>query len=66
MFYSLVHSVLIHVLDKISEQTQNCKKEKDERAFNPFPNDKIQTLPNWKSLQMSISLMKMVESYPNG
>ena len=24
-------------------------------SFNPFPNDKFQTLPNWKTLQMTIS-----------
>ena len=34
---------------------------------NPFPNDKFYTLPNWKSLQTTISnLMKMAESSPNG
>ena len=31
--------------------------------FNPFPNDEFSTLPNWKSLQMTISyLVKMAES----
>ena len=35
--------------------------------FNPFPNDKFQTLPNWKILQTAISnLMKMAERSPNG
>ena len=37
------------------------------QMFNPFPNDKFETFPNWKSLQMTIlSLMKMMESSPNG
>ena len=32
--------------------------------FNPFPNGKFWTLPNWKSLQTPIlNLMKMAESY---
>ena len=36
-------------------------------SFNPLPDDKFKTLPNWKSLQTTISnLMKMAESYPNG
>ena len=35
--------------------------------INPLPGDKFKTLPNWKSLQTTISnLMKMTESYPNG
>ena len=35
--------------------------------FNPFPTNKFQTLPNWKSLQMTISnLMKMAESSLKG
>ena len=35
--------------------------------FNPFPNDKLSTLPNSKSLQTAISnLMKMAESSPKG
>ena len=34
--------------------------------FNPLPDDKFYTLPNWKSLQTTISnLTKMEESYPN-
>ena len=34
--------------------------------FNPFPNDKFHTLPNWKSLQTTISnLMKTAESSLN-
>ena len=33
----------------------------------PLPGDKFLTLPNWKSLQTTISnLTKMAESYPNG
>ena len=32
------------------------------QRINPFPNDKFETLPNWKSLQTTISsLMKMAE-----
>ena len=32
-------------------------------TFNPFPNDKFWTIPNWKSLQTIIlNLMKMAES----
>ena len=32
----------------------------------PLPDNKFQTLPNWKNLQMTISnLSKMAESYPN-
>ena len=35
--------------------------------FNPFPKDKIRTLPNWKSLQTTISnLIEMAESSPKG
>ena len=35
--------------------------------INPLPHDKFYTLPNWKSLQTTISnLTKMAESYPNG
>ena len=35
--------------------------------FNPFPNDKFKTLPNWKGKQTTSSnLMKLAESYPNG
>ena len=31
--------------------------------IKPFPNDKFQILPNWKSLQMTIlNLMKIVET----
>ena len=34
--------------------------------FNPFPNDKFQTLPNSKSLQTTIlTLMKMAGRSPN-
>ena len=36
---------------------------KTTSPFNPFPNDKFWTLPNWKSLQTTIlSLVKMAES----
>ena len=36
-------------------------------TLNPIPNDKFWTLPNWKSLQTTISnLMKMAESSPIG
>ena len=35
-------------------------------VFNPLSDDKFYTLPNWNSLQMTISnLTKMAESYPN-
>ena len=38
---------------------------KSSLCVNPFPNYKFFTLPNWKTLQMTItSLMKMAESYP--
>ena len=38
----------------------------DKINFNPLPDDKFWTLPNWKSLQTTISnLMKMAESYSN-
>ena len=34
--------------------------------LNPYPNEKFYTLPNWKSLQMTISnVMKIAESSPN-
>ena len=34
---------------------------------NPLPNDKFYILPNWKSLQTTISiLMKMAERSPDG
>ena len=42
---------------------------RDEQVtkINPLPDDKFRTLPNWKSLQTTISnLTKMAESYPNG
>ena len=36
------------------------------KTFNPFPDNKLLALPNWKGLQMTISnLTKMEESYPN-
>ena len=38
----------------------------NQLCFNPLPDDKFQTLPNYKSLQTTISnLMKMAENYPN-
>ena len=41
--------------------TQNIKF-----IFNSFPNNNIQTGPNWKSLQTTIpNLIKMPEIYPN-
>ena len=37
------------------------------QSFNPFPNNKFWTLPNSKSLQMTISnLIQMAERFPNG
>ena len=37
------------------------------KSFNPLPDDKFQTLPNWKSLQTTIpNLTKIAEKYPNG
>ena len=36
-----------------------------ELTFNPFPNDKFWTLPNWKSLQTTIqNLTKIAECSP--
>ena len=36
------------------------------RPFNSFPDDKFHMLPNWKSLQTTIStLMKLAENSPN-
>ena len=36
------------------------------KTFNPFPNDRFYTLPNWKSLQRTISYsIKMAESSLN-
>ena len=38
----------------------------EESWFNPLPDNKFETLPNWKGLQTTISnLTKMEESYPN-
>ena len=54
---------------KTSLETVNVKSKKKKPPFsvNPFPNDKFWTLPNSKSLQMTISnLMKMAETSPNG
>ena len=42
------------------------KEQKQEGQFNPFPNDKFQTLLNSKSSQTISNLMKMEESSPSG
>ena len=37
------------------------------KCFNPFPNNKFETLPNRKTLQMTIlTLLNKAESSPNG
>ena len=36
-----------------------------EEIVNLFPNDKLQTLPNWKSLKTISKLMTMAESSSN-
>ena len=59
--YPFAYKILVHVI-LCRERLQFSFD-----SFNPFPNDKFQTPPNWKSLQTTISnLMKTVESTPNG
>ena len=65
----------IHMLSSASAFNLDCSKILlfDDKLnlhhttiFNPLPDDKFQTIPNWKSLQTTISnLTKTEESYPN-
>ena len=55
--------VYLTLLNQSTERTEKTLTS----MFNPFPNDKIHTIPNSKSLQTTIlSLMKMKESSPKG